>query len=153
MYSELYTPHENCLKALSKFCAKNWNLKIFRWYSADWCKCLWVLLSFRRLPFSSFFWTGLGTGKLSSYRQGLIFCPVWLKQLKFPNSFVPFLNEFNKLNKVVLHYSFVMTAVRRKFTCVDVDFGEDETRNFGRRNEFSAPTSLYEIHTIATITG
>ncbi|VDD93411.1 unnamed protein product [Enterobius vermicularis] len=45
-----------------------------------------------------------------------------------------------------------MTAVRRKFTCVDVDFGEDETRNFGRRNEFSAPTSLYEIHTIATIT-
>lgn len=47
----------------------------------------------------------------------------------------------------------VLMCSNRKFTCVEVDYGEEETKNFGQRIEFSSPTSLYEVHTTATITG
>uniref|UniRef100_A0A0M3HJH9 LEA_2 domain-containing protein n=2 Tax=Ascaris lumbricoides TaxID=6252 RepID=A0A0M3HJH9_ASCLU len=42
---------------------------------------------------------------------------------------------------------------RARFTRVEVDYGVDETRNFGTRVEYSSPTSLYEVMTLATITG
>uniref|UniRef100_A0A915BMD4 RZZ complex subunit KNTC1/ROD C-terminal domain-containing protein n=1 Tax=Parascaris univalens TaxID=6257 RepID=A0A915BMD4_PARUN len=40
---------------------------------------------------------------------------------------------------------------RARFTRVEVDYGVDETRNFGDRVEYSSPTSLYEVMTLATV--
>ncbi|VDM41305.1 unnamed protein product [Toxocara canis] len=40
-----------------------------------------------------------------------------------------------------------------RYTKVEVDYGGDETRNFGSRVEYSSPTNLYEVMTVATVTG
>uniref|UniRef100_A0A1I7WW73 TFIIIC_delta domain-containing protein n=1 Tax=Heterorhabditis bacteriophora TaxID=37862 RepID=A0A1I7WW73_HETBA len=38
-----------------------------------------------------------------------------------------------------------------RYSVVELDFGDDETKNFGNRKEFASLTSLYEIKTLATI--
>lgn len=40
-----------------------------------------------------------------------------------------------------------------RYSIVETDFGDDETKNFGKRNEFASLTSLYEIKTLATVSG
>ncbi|KAK5985973.1 hypothetical protein GCK32_016956, partial [Trichostrongylus colubriformis] len=40
-----------------------------------------------------------------------------------------------------------------RYTVVETDFGDEETKNFGKRDEFVSLTSLYEIKTLATISG
>ncbi|WKY03407.1 hypothetical protein Q1695_004836 [Nippostrongylus brasiliensis] len=40
-----------------------------------------------------------------------------------------------------------------RFSVVETDFGDEETKNFGKRDEFVSLTSLYEIKTLATISG
>ncbi|KAK6749176.1 hypothetical protein RB195_001645 [Necator americanus] len=40
-----------------------------------------------------------------------------------------------------------------RYSVVETDFGDDETKNFGRRNEFASLASLYEIKTLATVSG
>ncbi|VDP62416.1 unnamed protein product [Heligmosomoides polygyrus] len=40
-----------------------------------------------------------------------------------------------------------------RFSVVETDFGDEETKNFGKRDEFVSLTSLYEIKTLATVSG
>ncbi|VDO10852.1 unnamed protein product [Haemonchus placei] len=40
-----------------------------------------------------------------------------------------------------------------RYSVVETDFGDEETKNFGKRDEFVSLTSLYEIKTLATISG
>ncbi|VDK60746.1 unnamed protein product [Anisakis simplex] len=40
-----------------------------------------------------------------------------------------------------------------RYTKIEINDGGDETRKFGVRSEYSSPTSLYEVMTMATITG
>ncbi|XGW10553.1 hypothetical protein V3C99_012225 [Haemonchus contortus] len=40
-----------------------------------------------------------------------------------------------------------------RYSVVETDFGDEETKNFGKRDEFVSLTSLYEIKTLATVSG